>query len=256
MSRITLLAGLAVLLIASGPALAVSIDHFVDGDFNIEQPVPPTATTYTSTDLGALILGGERETTLYVASGTGQTVQATVDNIPGPPVSGIAHTLLWSEGDSIKGTLKLLYDGVGTAGVGANTDGLGNVDLTNAGASTGFDLMYGQDGDGSKFQVTITVVSGIGEASVQTSTYSTFLLGHGFALLPFTSFTGTANFAAVDSVTYMFDSDKGGFNPEGYGGGDYSFDLLGTSNVPEPLTMAGLILGVGCLGRYVRRRAA
>jgi len=27
-----------------------------------------------------------------------------------------------------------------------------------------------------------------------------------------------------------------------------------TSNVPEPVTMAGMLLGVGCLGRYIRKR--
>ena len=33
-----------------------------------------------------------------------------------------------------------------------------------------------------------------------------------------------------------------------------SDDPLRTDYVPEPITMAGLLLGIGCLGRYVRRR--
>ena len=34
----------------------------------------------------------------------------------------------------------------------------------------------------------------------------------------------------------------------------HSYDPIKTSIIPEPVTMAGMLLGIGCLGRYVRRR--
>jgi len=34
----------------------------------------------------------------------------------------------------------------------------------------------------------------------------------------------------------------------------HSSDPITLANVPEPITMAGLLMGIGCLGRYIRRR--
>jgi len=40
------------------------------------------------------------------------------------------------------------------------------------------------------------------------------------------------------------------------GGLGYTVDNIQLAAVPEPLTLAGLVLGVGCLGGYLRRRRA
>jgi hypothetical protein len=223
---------------------ALVIDHFDDGDFLIT--VSSVTTSASSTDTGSMI-GGERETTLTWVSGTETSTGQVEQDAPATP-----STLVWDEGDSIKGTLKLLYDGVGTAGVGSNTDGLGNVNLKVGGASQ-FVFNYGTVGDGSTFEVTITVKSGIGEASVKTSTGNGQFGGSGLAAIDYTSLAGDADLTKVDSIEYLFNSNLGG-TPKGQGGGDYSFDLLEGGVIPEPVTMLGLFLGLGGVGAYIRKR--
>jgi len=38
------------------------------------------------------------------------------------------------------------------------------------------------------------------------------------------------------------------------GGVSRTWEFEGTGAIPEPLTMAGLVMGIGCLARYIRRR--
>jgi hypothetical protein len=235
------------LLLTASQAPAVLIDHFDDGNFTII--VSDAAGTTNSTDTGTMI-GGERETTLTWATpspNTGFTDNARV-------VAGTSK-LIWEQGDSIKGTLIVLYDGVGTAN-GTN-DGLGDVDLSAGGAIQFLFQSVASGGDGSSFQVTVEVKSGIGtgEGGVKTQSVTGMFSGFGTFGLDFSGLSGDAGFdiTKVDSIKYTFDSSMGG-NPAGTGGGDYAFDLFGTGVVPEPLTMLGMFLGLGSVGAYIRKR--
>lgn len=241
---IALMCACVVFLAASQTSAIVVIDDFDDGTFLITQS--DSAGSVSSTDTGTMI-GGERETTLTwstPASNTGYTDTAKV----------VATTskLIWEQGDSIKGSLVLLYDGVGTADAG--NDGLDDEDLTTGGM-TAFviDVVVG-GGDGSTFDVTIEVTSGIGEGAPKTQSVSGQFSGFGTKWLPHAGLSGDAGFdiTNVDAIKYTFDSTWGGI-PKGTGGGDYTFDLL-ASSVPEPVTMLGMFLGLGSVGAYIRRR--
>ena len=71
--------------------------------------------------------------------------------------------------------------------------------------------------------------------------------------------------AARDNALAILGSNWASIAPEGLGGtGAYQLRFYGAaegyvddiqvSHVPEPVTMAGLMLGIGCLARYVRNR--
>ena len=118
-----LVAGALTLAIA-GPAGAITVDHFVDGTFNSAiGPGGPTADV-TSLDSGTM-LGGYRLTTLHKDSG--DTVNYSVK----ASVTATSHALIWEEGDSIKGTLSILYNANG-AGLGTGS----GVDVTDSNASS------------------------------------------------------------------------------------------------------------------------
>jgi len=241
-----LVAGALTLAIA-GTAEAITVDHFVDGvfDIGIGKNYGPGTADVVSPNSGTM-LGGYRLTTLHYDSGN------TVDYSVSASVTATSHALIWEEGDSIKGTLSILYNANG-AGLGSGS----GVDVTDSNASSQwlFGVVAG-GGDGSRFDITITVK----DVSNATESFTGAFAGFGTFALPFSVGVGSANLTQIKSIDYMFSSAKGGAfdpGPGTYaGGGDYTFDLIGTGTVPEPVTMAGLMMGVGGLVTYLRKRRA
>jgi hypothetical protein len=238
MAALAALAAVALFLFAQ-PAAAVTVDHFVDGAFNIS--ISASGPDVTSLNSGSMI-GGYRYTDLSWTSGTPTSYSESARVVTGGTV------LIWEEGDSIKGKLSILYN--------ANGGGLGSgsgVDVTDGGAALQwlFACPVG-GGDASTFDTTITAITTTGTEK-WTGTFS----GYGTFAMLFASgsvVSGTPDLTKVTSIQYMFDSAKGGVG--GVGGGDYSFDLLGTGTIPEPVTMCGMLLGITGLVRYTRRRRA
>ena len=65
-------------------------------------------------------------------------------------------------------------------------------------------------------------------------------------IFSFASFVGgPVDFHFVTGIVYRIDATMAG---------DLQIDAIQTGNVPEPVTMLGLCLGLGGLTRYVRRR--
>lgn len=239
----------AAVLVLAQPVMAITvIDDFTTGLFELTRL---SAGTSSGTLGGAGILGGEREVILEWRTGTpGQPASATVGTkyLASEP-EGL---LRWNEADQIIGSLTLIYDGTDVAGV---APGLGNVDLTNNGQETGIVIGYWQDG---RWKVTINIETWDGATKlVSTAEFTAVSNGRTpfgtteTAFIPWTAFVGSANGSAnpasVDAIVFTFDSALAG------GGGDYEFNFL-ASSVPEPVTMAGMFLGLAGLGRYVRRR--
>jgi len=229
---------LAAMALPATPGWATVIDHFVDGvfDMGIGKGHGPGTADVTSLASGTM-LGGWRLTTLHYDSGE------TVNHSEESRVTATSHALIWEEGDSIKGTLSALYNANG-AGLGTGS----GVDVTDSNASSQwlFGVLAG-GGDGSRFDVTITVT----DISNATKSFTGTFAGFGTFALPFSAGVGSADLMHVKSIQYMFDSAQGGVIAAGAGGGDYTFDLIGTGT-PEPATMA--LLATGAAASLVMRR--
>ncbi|HUU82947.1 MAG TPA: PEP-CTERM sorting domain-containing protein [Phycisphaerae bacterium] len=247
-----LLVGLVLLLmLMSRPALGLTIDAFTDGDFtlslmanNVFPHTPPPPVSLNTT--GVSMIDSDRDVTLTMASGTFSSSDAEVDN---SGASGsLAGWVVWTEGDNIRGTLQLLYDGA----AGSITNGIN--DFTDAGASKQFLIGFNND---HPLDVTIEVWTGQdggGETAATASVTKNFALAASFVgIFPFAEFTvqdPNLDLTDVDKLLYTFDS-----TPAPNGGGDYALEFLESGTIPEPVTVAGLLIGLSTLAGYVRRRA-
>ncbi|HUU89921.1 MAG TPA: PEP-CTERM sorting domain-containing protein [Phycisphaerae bacterium] len=244
MLRYKALPGLVVLLLASGPALGLTIDAFTDGDFTLSlfAPGPPWTTSVNTT--GTSMINSDRDVTLTVASGTSSTSNVELDNSGAP--GSLAGSVIWTEGDNIRGTLQLLYDGA----AGSIMNGIN--DFTDGGTSSQFLIGFNND---HPLDVTIEVWTGqdAGETAGNASVTKNFTLQATFVgIFPFADFSlidPNLDFTDVDKLLYTFDSD-----PAPNGAGDYDIRLLESGTIPEPVTMAGLLIGIGTLAGYVRKR--
>jgi len=250
MLRYKALPGLVVLLLASGPALGLTIDALTDGDFTLSltannvfphTPPPPVSVNTTGTSM----IDGDRDATLTMASGTFSSSDVVLDNSGGS--GSLAGWVVWTEGDNIRGTLQLLYDGA----AGSITNGIN--DFTDSGTSSQFLIGFNND---HPLDVTIEVWTGQdggGEVAANASVTKNFTQQASFVgIFPFAQFTvqdPNLDLTDVDKLLYTFDS-----HPAPNGGGDYAIEFLESGTIPEPVTMAGLLIGIGTLAGYVRKR--
>lgn len=242
---------LAAMALPATQGWAVTVDHFTDGDFSTALSVPvggiPPAlpmSTGILTQAGSMI-GGSRDVVMTITSAGSAISSSDVDNSGGS--GSLPHWVQWDEGDQIRGTLSITYGGSGGY--------IPNVlnDFTDGGANTYFGLRFNND---HPLDVTISVFTGQnggGETALSASkTYSLAMQVGIFAFIaPFTDFTAITpglDLTDVDRVVFTFDS-----TPAPNGGGDYQIDAIMTT-VPEPVTMAGLMMGVGSLVGYARKR--
>lgn len=230
--------GLLVLLAAPEARAVVEIDHFEAGFFTI------TADSGTTTNVDdqngiAQILGGRRRAELEWKAGTGAGLDVSascVDQTP-PPTN---HWLDFFADTDQMGWLTLKY-GVFNPNPG---DGSALGDLTNGGFSTGVGVRFLLADFGATVEMTLTD----GSANSFTVTDSTPQVDNGdppnLLLFKFTDFTGVDP-TDIESLMVVI---------KGVDDGDYRIDALQTNFIPEPATLAGMMLGAAGLARYVRRR--
>ena len=216
---LSLAAVVAVCLIVASPAWALTIDDFSDGTFivAVDAPWPDTDTDSQSglTD----VIGGQRDVLLTFISDTGTDGgEARVEN--DPPI----FQLKYENDPNTITILELEY------GLGADLD----ADFTG---DTAFfiDFLYSDLGASVDFEV----ITGAGSDTVTHSTPA----GPNLLMFGFAEFSGV-DMADVDQIHITI-------NPPA--SGDYRIDLIG-SLIPEPLTMAGLFMGITGLAGYVRKR--
>jgi hypothetical protein len=231
---LVILMGACAMLLSASQAKALVIDHFDDGVFAISVPDAPGSAD-SGEVVAATVVGGFRKVHLIWStppSDPGESARANVQ--------ANSSRLIWNEDDSIAGTLDVLYDGGGT-GISPLVD-------LDADGSTGFAV--GTDmGDGALYHVTITITdSGGNTSSVSGSDINHNTLNVLF--LPFSSLSGTADINTVKSIDFLFDSNGAHGVDDG---GDYHIHFLETT-VPEPLTMLGMVFGLGSVGAYIRKR--
>ena len=229
-ASLTAIGGLALASTAS----ANHIDFIADGGFMLSA----TDATTTGTQLGAggNILGAERNVTLVGDIGlatAGLTGVPTGPGAVGPDVGSVISfaSSAATAGDSSIGSLTLLYNGVGGAGLGGSDFSTQwnaiSVNLPSVTGSLDLRLTVADSDNSDGF-------SSIG--NVTTGGIYNFLFAD-------TGFSGV-DFSMVDSVQLDIDTTVD----------NTSFDLAEITRevVPEP--SSGVLALVGCLGFIVRRR--
>ena len=239
-------AGLVIIVIAcamlmsASQASAVVIDHFnvTQGNVNHLLRVSefsetpeffPQVDSFTDSVVSVDLLGGCRKVTLTWLTGNhGGSAAASV--FPANDYFNYSNT------SGVTSKVVLTYDGDNV------TDGFANTDFTDGGGSDSILVRYIEADFGST--VIVTVYDGVNVAS------QTLLSPSGASVqdFQFSGFSGgftTANWQSINKVVVEID---------GVIAGDYKIDLLGSGTIPEPLTMAGMFLGLGSLGAYIRKR--
>jgi len=216
-------------------ASALVIDHF-DSGVGYSMAVnagSPAASATAAERVAALAIGGDRQVDLTFVS-TGITgLGASVDH---PTVTASLHVLAYSDDATVMSVLKLTY--AGPAGTGFTP-----TDITSGGTATSLNILYLSSDLGSTTICTVTDslnnVGTLSQLSPSGASVGSFL---------FTGFSGAVDFTKVVKIQYEIDS---------VANGDYVIDALETGGqVPEPMTMAGLAMGLGSLSYYIRKRRA
>ncbi|MBM4020544.1 MAG: hypothetical protein FJ288_19875 [Planctomycetes bacterium] len=215
----------AALILLTQPAAALTIDTFSYGTLSLTQAsVGSTSASESSlTD----VIGGTRAATLTVTYREYGDATAIVLTSPG--------ILTWDEDDAIKGTLLLDYTGSYVA------------DFTDGGTTSGIVVKF--TSDNHPWDLRIDVYEGANQSKYEATIAA--VNGAGVVFAPYVGFvpvTTGVDFTKIDHVKFLFSSDF-----DAAKGADLSFDLVQTG-VSEPLTMAGLLMGVGSVGCYIRRR--
>ena len=187
----------------------------------------------------------------YTHGMDGSNVRATVNSL-----RAVGNTLYGIEGGGVSNASLLKID------LDANGDFVTRTDYGNAGYMADGDLAidpttgtwYGTfwTGAGSTLD-TIDPATGNGTTGPNTGILS---LGGTVAGLAFDENGKLWAGSWADRNLYSINSLSTGGNTLEYDlSSDIGGNITGLSNVvPEPVTMAGLMLGIGCLARYVRRR--
>jgi len=204
----------------------ILIDHFDTGFFDllVNDGTPPTA--HAEQSGLANVLGGDRDVTVTFLAGDND-VRGRVSITP-------ASVLRFDESDGAQGSILLRY------GHAADL----NADLSAGGTATDIRLDYLVADLNSTMHLTVT--SHHGELSQQTQT-ETLFTGSGPHTIKFL-------YSAFPLIDWT-DVDQISLELVGNMNGDYRLDDVRVE-APEPLTMAGLVMGIGGLGYYIRKRRA
>ena len=207
------------------PADAVLVDHFTSGPLDYYLTSTPADLSRTSLQPGlADVLGGERDVTVTVSPFDQRSVHVLLFNAAGGFFS--------VNGDSSMMPLAVL-----------TYPGLGGTQLPGSGLFVEF---LGSDlaGDTMTFTAIATNLHAGYASQVGTT-------GSAVYFFPYTSFGGTITPADFTSVGLSFLQ----FSIQSVTAQDYVLDAIESGdNIPEPLTMLGMFIGVGTLGAYIRKR--
>jgi hypothetical protein len=228
---LVILMGACAMLLSASQASAKLIDHFTDTeaatlDFNTGGTGSDCVTvTVLETGLSG-VLGARRETTLMRDhDGSGGFTRVFLD-----PVD--AHVLFWSNDANVVGELTLRYDGMTaldyTEGGVANAVAF-NLKHTDLNAICDITVESTANGNG---MATVNMPGGAGDV---------------FFVVPFLSFTNASAFESMDAIVFRFyTADVADV--------DLSIDAIEQTYIPEPLTMLGMVFGLGGVGAYIRKR--
>jgi hypothetical protein len=231
--------GMVVLLALSSvsPAAQIIIDSFEYGNPNLSNDLaaPPVRTsTVTETGLSQVI-GGVRKTTNSKLQGPdGQVVSAKIMDPYGPPVDKVLG--LSTDTGGLIGQWTVEY---GLAVGGTAPGNLGGL----MGSYTNDAIIFRFESADAGASVAMTADDG-----THSFTITKLTTGPGSLMFDFADYPGV-DFGSIDNLK---------FEITGKVDGDYQISLLETNTreVPEPITLAAVILGAGALGGYVRRRRA
>lgn len=211
-----------------GMASAVIVDHFASTPF-FNLTVTPG--TLFASQTGDAITGAATTLTSNVRSESLQLVISDVNSEASAVHNPTTNTNVdYSNRTGTSSTFILQYT-------------FAAADFTDGGASSNvYIILTAGDLSGATMKCTLT-------DGTTTSTVSVFQpAGPTIDLFAFSSFNPLLNLNAITGITYELDSVLAQ---------DAEFDAIQTGgNIPEPMTMAGLIMGLGSLSYYVRRRRA
>lgn len=197
-------------------ANANHIDFVVDGSFFSNTDSSTGLITSTQTGDGGNIIGGERDVSIDVLSGTGFVSAGTLGAAAGagPVGPDPSATLNFSNSVSVLGQFVLTYDGAGSAG-------LGGADFDTNWDSLAVDFAAVQ-GSGD---LTLTVSDSSSASGALTLPVS----AAGLVSFPFSdaAFAGV-DFTSVDSVQFSLDSTEQA--------SDFSISSITREAIPEPTT--------------------
>lgn len=230
-SALALQAALLLVSPTAHAAFLMNIDDFEDGMQSLDFTGTSGITTEPVVGAGGAIVGLERSTTFSVVSNPLPT--AASFEAANPSIMAIDF------GPFVEGSVELVYDGVGSAG-------LGGIDLTAGGANTfGFDVLSSEqdltiqislwDLAGVAASHSGVVPGGVTSSQVFEYGYADFAVGPGF------------DWTAVDSIELDF---------EPLIGGDFVVDGIGTLAVPPtvPEPSAAILLMVSGVSLLMRRK--
>jgi len=219
------------LLVGTASAQAASmilIDDFTDDQF-VEFPTNPLAPTPELSQVdGERILGGFRDLEI---DGDGMFPI----NSESVVVSTSGGILFFNNDNGVTGTLTITYDGDDDP-ASVNETGLGGIDFTTMGLEQ-FSLSF-LDADLPGTDVTLTVFSGAGSASVTETTSEPGILNFAFS-----DFVG-ADLTDVGAIQLTV------LGPDSL---DLAIDQFSATSVPEP-TASILLLGTAVTGSLTLRR--
>ncbi|MEQ1660571.1 MAG: PEP-CTERM sorting domain-containing protein, partial [Hylemonella sp.] len=233
----------ACLLAAAGPALADTLDDFVDGRVTLEVPVMPVpADGWLRADTAASVPGGLRSLALQPQAGAGGVAFITVDTLGLQAYRTQTQALYVSFGYGLLAPMNLDLSGQSAL----------RLDVIWGGASIAGGAW---DRDGLTVTVYANTSNGAGLDPNGSATQAV-LRGASLVDLPLASFATNAstgmpvNWSDVDSLLFVVSENVLGATAAGFGLGSLST----VSAVPEPATWALVVLGAAALA--LRRRRA
>jgi len=224
-------ATVAICLMAAAPAQAFLID-----DFNTLQTVAQTGVGSNGAGIATPgAVGGARYTQATVTAGAG-----ALDLGSDFPINGaFSH----SQASGVTGNSLLQWDGDSNSTLGF---GLGGVDLTDAGASTGIVIRLLQTD--FPVNITINVFENASDYS-STTVVVPFLAMNVDFFIDFASFIPTgagADFTSVEAINLTIN------DATGFANADVAIDFIESTSIPEAGILA--IFGLGLIGVAAARR--